>query len=272
MYLLGIVCALVAALAYGSASILQSVGVKRAGSASGVLRQPLYLIGLTMDGAGFVVSVVALQFLPLFLVQAMVASSVIWTALFGALIGTHLGRSGWTGLSVALAGLVLLGASADAEGGIQLPIGWRWVVLACVLPIAALGWWGHRRRSPSVVALGAGLAFSMVAISARSLDFPHPWWHIIADPGLWALVANGVAGSALFAMAVEIGMVTRISAVTFTTETVLPSAVGLLFLGDTVRHGFWPVAAVGFILAVGGAIALSRFSEGVPAEPDAATV
>ncbi len=264
MFVVGICCALGAAVAYGSASVLQSVGVRRAGSAGAVVRDPLYLIGLCLDGGGFVVAVIALQFLPLFLVQSMVATSVVWTALLGVLIGSHLGRSGWIGLAVAMVGLILLGLGAAAEGGRELSAGWRWVLLACAAPILAIGLLGHRRKAPSTVAFAAGLAFSLVAVNARSLEFPHPIWHLLGDPSLWALAANGIAGTVLFAMAVEIGMVTRISAVTFTTETVLPSAVGLLFLGDTVRTGFWPVAGLGFVLAVGGAIALSRFSEGIP--------
>jgi len=72
--LTGLFCAVAAALAYGSASVLQSIGIRRAGAKgvgasglAGLKGQPLYFIGLALDGAGFFAMVVALQFLPLFL-------------------------------------------------------------------------------------------------------------------------------------------------------------------------------------------------------------
>ncbi len=264
--LIGLLCALGAALAYGTASILQAIGARRAAAAgsslSGLAAQPIYYLGLALDGVGFVGAVVALHFLPLFLVQALTASSVLVTAVLATLVlGSRLGRFGVLALAAAVVGLVLLALSAQAEVAIALPPAWQWAVLAGVAPIALLGRWGSRRRRPPIVALGAGLAFAAVAISARSVELPDPLWHVLGDPLLWAVAAGGIVGTLLFAVAVQIGDVTRISAVTFTTETVLPAAVGLLFLGDEVRPGFWPVAVLGFVLAVAGAISLSRFSE-----------
>ncbi len=264
--LTGLLCAFAAALAYGSASILQAIGARRAAAAgstlSGLAAQPIYYLGLALDGAGFVGAVVALHFLPLFLVQAVTASSVLVTAALATLVlGARLGRGGMLALGTAVLGLVLLALSAQAEEAVALPSVWQWVVLGGLAPIALLGWWASRNRRPAVVALAAGLAFAVVAISARSLDLPDPLWHVLGDPLLWSVAAGGIVGTLLFAVAVQIGEVTRISAITFTSETVLPAAVGLLFLGDEVRTGFGPVAALGFVLAVGGAIALSRFAE-----------
>jgi hypothetical protein len=44
-------------------------------------------------------------------------------------------------------------------------------------------------------------------------------------------------------------------------ETVPPAVVGVLFLGDTTRHGLTGIAALGFVLAVVSALALARFGE-----------
>ena len=74
-------------------------------------------------------------------------------------------------------------------------------------------------------------------------------------------MVNGILGTALFAMALQRGRVTLVAGVTFTTETVLPAIVGLTVLGDRVREGYALVAAAGFLIAVGGAIALARFTE-----------
>ena len=274
--LIGLVCALLAALAYGSASILQADGIHRAGgeSLTALIHQPLYLIGLGLDGVGFVGAVVALQFLPLFLVQAVVAASVGVTAVIAAMRGARLGRAGWIALAAAAVGLVLLALSADSEEGNQLPLLWRWVLLLSAFPVAALFVIGPRLWSglaAPVLSFGAGLGFSVVAIAARSLEFPHPWWRLLRDPGFWAVLAGGGVAIGLFALALQAGSVTSVSAITFTTETVVPAAIGLGFLGDGVRAGYWPVAVAGFVLAVGGAVALARFAEGPP-QPDAVPV
>ena len=93
---------------------------------------------------------------------------------------------------------------------------------------------------------------------------PSPLWHVVIDPAIWAIVVNGVLGAALFALALQRGRVTVVAAVSYTTSTVVPSVVGLLFLGDEVRSGFALVATAGFLIAVSGAIALARFTEPLP--------
>jgi hypothetical protein len=44
-------------------------------------------------------------------------------------------------------------------------------------------------------------------------------------------------------------------------ETVIPSAIGLAFLGDRIRPGYEVVAGIGLLVAIGGAVALSRLGE-----------
>ena len=116
-----------------------------------------------------------------------------------------------------------------------------------------------------MLAFGAGLAFACVAVSARSLELPDPAWQLIVQPTIWAIVINGVLGTVLFALALQRGSVTVVAAVTYTTNTVLPAAIGILFLGDEVRSGYALVATAGFLIAVSGAIALSRFATPQPA-------
>jgi len=73
--------------------------------------------GLTVDLLGFVFSVIALQLLPLFLVQAIVAASVGVTAVIVALSGRPLGRPAWVALCASLGGLVLLAVSSEPHDG-----------------------------------------------------------------------------------------------------------------------------------------------------------
>ncbi len=75
----------------------------------------------------------------------------------------------------------------------------------------------------------------------------------------------------LYATALEGGSVTTATAAVVLAETMPPAIVGVLFLGDTTRHGLAAVAGLGFALAVICAVALARFgeaSDGRPAQPE----
>lgn len=73
-------------------------------------------------------------------------------------------------------------------------------------------------------------------------------------------MANGVIATAVFARARQLRSATAVSAVMFTTNTVLPAVVGLALLGDCPRPGMVGPGAVGFLFAVAGAIAVAHFS------------
>ncbi len=266
--ILGLGCALFAAVAYGSASVLQAVAAQRTEQGSGLdprlmvrlARSVPYLSGLGLDLAGFVASLVALRTLPLFLVQSAVASSVGVTAVIAAAIGVRLRGREVASLIVLAAGLVMLALSAQPEQGAPITLTYRWGLLASVVLLGAAGAIAARhggRSSAPALAFLAGLAFTVVAVSARSLALPSPLWQIVADPGLWAILAHSALGMLLFATALQRGSVTTAVALMFAVETVVPAVIGLAFLGDRTRAGYAPIAAVGFILTIAGTLALA---------------
>jgi len=264
----GLACALFAALAYGGASVLQGVAARRAESTSGLdlrlmvrlARSVPYLSGVSLDLAAFLASLVALQTLPLFLVQAVVAASVGVTAVISAAMGVRLRSREIASLVVLGAGLLLLAISAQPDQGTPLALGLRWALLTSVIPLGAAGMFaargGGRWSSPALAVL-AGLAFTVVAVAARSLTVPDPLWHGLTDPGLWAIVAHGTLGMLLFATALQRGSVTRVTALTFAVDTVVPAGIGLALLGDATRPGYAATAALGFGLTIAGALALA---------------
>jgi drug/metabolite transporter (DMT)-like permease len=268
--LVGLTFAILASVGSGLGSAIEAFGVRRAtrrgrhhGALPPLIHEPLYLAGLTVDLLGFAFTVVALQLLPLFLVQAVVASSVAVTALVVAFSGKPLGRPGWIALASSLVGLVLLAFSSTSHDVPPLAPVWHWLLLGMALPLAGLGAIGLRIKEPwsaPVLAFAAGLAFTCVAVSARGLDIPDPAWRLALQPSLWAIVVDGLLGTVLFALALQRGRVTVVAAVTFTTNTVLPAAIGIFVLGDQVRSGYALVATAGFLIAVGAAIALARFT------------
>jgi drug/metabolite transporter (DMT)-like permease len=266
--ILGLACALFAALSYGSASVLQSIAAQKTESSPGLdpqlfvrlARSAPYLLGLGLDGAAFLASLVALRTLPLFLVQSAVASSVGVTAVIAGVIGARLRGREIASLVVLGCGLLLLAVSAQPEQGRPLTLPVRWSLLSCVVILGAAGALAARsetRSGASALAVLSGLAFTVVAVSARALTVPSPVWHVLTDPGLWAIITLGGLGMLLFATALQRGSVTSTTALTFAVETIVPAAIGLAFLGDSTRPGFAVVAAVGFLLTISGTLALA---------------
>ena len=280
--LFGLLGALAAAICYGSATVLQAVGVRRlAASPAGapLLRRGwegrLYAVGLALDGIGFLASLVALRTLPLFVVQSAVASSVGVTAVLAVLLlGARLSRREVVALVVVGLGLLLLALSAGTEQAAALSSPWDWVVLAAAAPVAALAVVAVRlprgsRWSAALLATAAGLGFGGVGVAARVIAVPDPWWHLVGDPLAWAVAVYGVLATLCYALALERGSATTTAAVTFGVETVVPAAIGLLWLGDSVRPGFALPAAVGFLATLGGCLALAGRAE-VPGDAVAA--
>ncbi|SER14299.1 hypothetical protein [Microlunatus flavus] len=270
MLALSWVAAFVACVGYGLGSVLQSVGANSTGEVSGlggvgrILRQLPYLVGLGLDGVGFVGNVVALQRLPLFLVQSILVGSVGVTALVAALRGQRLDWRDWASLGGLAAGLVLLCVTADpAPAAPLLPPG-QWLLLAATVVPVAVGLVGLRLRGKTaavVLAAAAGLAWTGVALASRAFSAEHLSWSALAHPLVWTVVVQGVLGTIFFALALQRGDVTTVTAVTFMLELLVPSLLGVVLFGDGVLPGQLPLAGLGFVLAVAGTVSLVRFAE-----------
>ncbi|TNC23928.1 DMT family protein [Amycolatopsis alkalitolerans] len=268
----GWVCAVVAAVAYGVASVLQAVAARAVGGGGRgvdprllvrVFRQWRYVAGTGLDVVGFLAQLVALRVLPLFAVQAALASSLAVTAVAAIGIGARLYAREWAAVAAVCAGLALLGASAHGEGSTPVGLAFH---LALVIATAMLGVAGaaagradDRTRSPAL-GLVAGLAFGLVAVAGRIIATSSVG-AFLSDPATYAIAGSGVLGMLFFASALQRGSVTTATASMVVGETVLPSVIGVLFLGDTTRSGLGILAAAGFVLAVVSALALARFGE-----------
>jgi drug/metabolite transporter (DMT)-like permease len=268
----GLAGALGAAVAYGAGSVLQDVGARRT-HASGSLdprlllrlaRQAPYVAGLGCDLLGFALSLVALRTLPLFAVQAAVASSIGVTALLAAWVLRQVPRRrDVAALCVLGAGLLLLGASAAPDRPASLPRWGGWLVLALAAVVAVAGWALARRSGEQAgVVLGgvAGVAYGGVGVAARAVGVPHPLWHGLGDPLVLAVVAYGLLGTLLYATSLQRAPVTTATAALFAAETVVPALVGLAVLGDRARPGLAPIAALGFAVTVAACLALTRYA------------
>jgi len=276
-----LLAALLSALCYGIASVLQAISVRAASRRSvaqvgeagqGVdtgllvrmLRQGLFLTSILIDLVGFVAQLVALRRLPLFAVQAIIASNLAVTAVFAAwLMRVRLAAREWVAVGGVIVGVGLLGLSAGAEGAARVGSAFK---LGLIVAVAAVGVAGFAvARLPNPVrtpALGAiaGLGYGVVAVAARILP-GFGALQLVKSPASYTLAAAGILSFLLYATALEGGSVTTATAAVILAETTPPAIVGIIFLGDTTRPGLTGVAVTGFVLAVASALALARFGE-----------
>ena len=277
--LASLTAALVAALFYGIASVMQSVAAHEASNrkpqdadAGGVdpgllprmLRQWRFVVSLCLDALGFVAQLIALQRLPLFAVQAIVAANLAVTAVVASMvIKVRLSWREWLAVTGVVAGVGLLGSSAGPEGASQAGVMFK---LALIVAIAALGLIGlaaARLRDPArTLALGlvAGFGYGVIGIAARVLNGFEPLT-LLRDPAAYAVAAAGIVSFVFYATALEGGSVTVATAAVVLAETLPPAVIGVVFLGDRTRPGLEPAAIAGFLLAVASAVMLARFGE-----------
>ena len=262
--------AIVACVGYGVASVLQSVAAKRAAAVVGltglalIIKQVPYLLGLVADGLGFTGNVLALQRLPLFLVQSIVAGSVGVTAVIASMRGAHLSWKDWTSLAVLGAGLIFLSITAVPTAAARISlIDERVILLLAIVPVIVglIGFRMNGRASTIVLSCAAGLGFTGVAVAARGIGADDVTWSLLLNPLLWAIIVHGAVGMSFFTVALQRDAVTLVTAITFVFEVVVPSLIGVALFGDAIEHGRMPFAIAGFVLAVGGAVSLSRFAD-----------
>ena len=276
--LVSLIAAVIAAIFYGVASVMQAIAARAAShrgpdeTSAGVdpgllprmLRQWRFVISICLDALGFVAQLVALNRLPLFAVQAFVASNLAVTAVVASrVVGVTLSWREWAAAIGVVAGIGLLGASAGAEGAAQVGAAFKVALIVAVAGLTLVGVAAGKLDEPyRTTALGvtAGFGYGVLSIAARVLDGFSPL-QLARDPAAYVIIAAGIISFTFYASALEGGSVTVATAAVVLAETIPPAVVGVIFLGDQSRRGLAVVAWGGFVLAVAAAVMLARFGE-----------
>jgi drug/metabolite transporter (DMT)-like permease len=268
--LLGLGAAFGGAAVFGVAAVLQAVAARREPLVRGVdpfllvrlLRQLPFVAAVALNLSGFLLHVAALRLLPLFLAQAITASSVAITAVLSArVLHIRLTRLEVAAVVSVCVGLALLTATASSTGTTAPADRVGQTLLAAAAVVAVAGVLVARLQgSVGAASLGlvAGLGFAVVAVAARVLPGLDPT-SLLQAPATYALVASGPLAFLLYAMALQRAGVLTATAPSLLTQTVVPALVGVVVLGDELRDGALPLAAVGLLLAVTGILLLTRY-------------
>ncbi|MEW1924656.1 hypothetical protein [Streptomyces sp. NPDC088360] len=279
------ICALGSAVCFGTASVFQAVAARATapGTGSGVdpalllraVKQWRYVVGLALDGLGFLLQIVALRSIPIYAVGAALAASLAVTAVVASrLLRVRLSGVEWAAVGVVCAGLAMLGLASGDEGEGVGSTTLRYVMLGVAVGVLVLGALAGRlpgRGRALALGLGAGFGFGVVEVAVRLIDDVSPG-ALVRNPACYALLVGGGAAFLLLTSALQRGSVTTATAGMVIGETIGPAVVGVVWLGDRTRDGLEWLAVLGFVVAVVGALALARFgeapapSEGVPVE------
>ncbi|GAA1973295.1 hypothetical protein GCM10009798_38150 [Nocardioides panacihumi] len=277
---LALLCALGTSLCYGLGSVLQGAAAMDIAPAARLdphllltlTRTWRYPTGLALDGVGFLLSLVALRSLPLYVVQSVVSSSLAVTAIAAVVfLGLRMRRREWAALVSVVVGLTMVGLSAASQQPDAVGTRGQVVILivAVALVLTSIAVVRVSDRSGAWVLGGAaGLAFGVVAVAARALPaFPsgsrpaHDAQLLLTAPALYALLLAAAFALTAYATALQRGTVVQATAPLVVGETVLPALAGLALFGDHPRPGWGAVAVVGFVVAVGASLLLSRYGD-----------
>ncbi|MBD0862649.1 hypothetical protein IA539_15745 [Gordonia sp. zg691] len=278
MFVIGIIAASLAAVAYGLSTVLRALGAQRVAAAAeedvpgsgtslrsilAAFRDPAFVVGTVLVIVGFTGGAVAARLLPLFLAQTIVAGNLIVTALLGTvLLGTALRGRDVVAMGVVVASLCILGASASHQAATKHDMAFHWALFAGTTTVAVVGIAVVHllgRRGAIVAGALAGAMYGALAVAVRVLDGVHPLDPavMLSDPAAWTIAIAGASAFYIQTIALAMGPVNAVTAVLVVGETGIPSVIGVLFLGDRAVDGLQWLACVGFVGAVVGAFAVA---------------
>ncbi|UVF79721.1 EamA/RhaT family transporter [Gordonia mangrovi] len=292
MFMIGVIAACLAAIAYGMSTVLRALGARRVAmtaraegveakhtnaaggpslrSTTSTFLDPAFILGTMMVVVGFAGGALAARFLPLFLSQTIVSANLVVTALLGTImLNIALHTRDWIAIWLVVLSLCLLGMSAEHHTGGGESAVFHWELFVATLGLCAIALFCVYRLGKHAAIVGgatAGLLFGVIAIAVRILDGVDPFDPValIIDPAAWTIAVAGAVGFFVQTVALQIGAVNGVTAVLVVGETAGPSLVGVLFLNDNAKPGLGWLAIVGFVGAVVGAVLVAWYGSGDP--------
>ncbi|MER5308491.1 DMT family transporter [Streptomyces sp. NPDC002773] len=243
--LLSVLLALVSAVAYAAAAIVQErVAASATGPRYAPLRSRAWWGSVLLNGVGAALHVAALAYGPLSLVQPLGALTIVFALPMAALfVGRRAGRRAWRGAlmaTVGLAGLLSLTSGAEAR---SLADGDRWLLTVCTFGLVGVLFMaahlvGRSVLRSVVLAAAAGVSFGMASVFTKAVAEVWTSAAPLAEwTGLLVLSAFAVTGLLLSQASYRgAGLAAPLATVTV-VNPVVAAAVGLTLFGESFRYG-----------------------------------
>ena len=234
-----------------------------------VVRNRIWLAGVSLNVAGFFAQALALHSGSLTLVQPLLTTDIVFLLLF-----LHFGpapvrvnRQAFIGAASIMAGLSVLLVVARPHGGTRTPAVLPWLAAAIVVTLLIIvGSLVMRRTSKSRLRAGiggatAGLHFAFTAAWTKLVidQLQYGVWHTLFSWQLLGLFIVGVSSVITMQSMYGAGSLAITQPALEITEALAGIAMGILLFGDTVNDSAWALAAqsVSGLLAAIGIVLLS---------------
>jgi drug/metabolite transporter (DMT)-like permease len=263
-------CALGAAFCYAAAAVVQQrsarqVDARHAGRISllwSLLHRPVWLAGIAVDVAGYVLQAVALRYGSLALVQALLVSGLGFAVVLAAATGERATRRDLAGSAAIAAGLMLFVLGAPVGGTSSAPFA-RWAVagaatlgLSAVFVLAAARAVGPSRRA-ALYAAAAGVAYGLTGALTKTVVRPGQLdAHLVLTWPPYALAAVSLAGMVVVQTSFQAGPVTASLPVLTAAEPVWAWVLGAALFSERAHHP--APAVVGAVVAALGIVVVAR--------------
>ena len=234
-----------------------------------LLRQPIWLLGLGLEIAGFLLEAVAFSVAPATLVAPVVACDMLVFVVLGSIVfGSRFSGTGLCGAGAMMCavGLLTLAFSPDVKLGspadnVQLAA----FLAGCIVVAGAASLLGTRalaaeRRlaAAAVFSMAAGIAYGLATMSTRQVgrtfSIHHPW-SLLATVTPYVLVGCSVLGISLSQRALQTNPITAFP-LTSAVAAFLPVILGAALLGDQVPTGGLRALFVGALALLAAGVTL----------------
>ena len=272
---MGSVLAFLAACAFGLGTVLQQKGTLQTSGGDGsshwlvqILREPVWLAGMLLQGSGWILQAVALDKGPLMTVQAITTLSLVIALPFGWwLTGQHIDRKVVLGASAVVAGIVVFLSVGSPQGGTSHPSAQAWwtaclLILILVLVTARIG--RTREGAARALLFGSAAGFGFALQTAVTKEFVTVIGGgaiaLLSSWTIYVLIVSAVAGFVLQQSALKTGVLAPAMASSNAVSLFGGVILGALVYDETLGsgNGHLVPALAGLVLAVLGVVLLAR--------------
>ncbi|MET0908596.1 MAG: DMT family transporter [Ilumatobacteraceae bacterium] len=279
--------ALVAAFLFAVAATLQQKGALNLPKVSlsdpssllKLIGQTMWLVGTIALLCGYVVQAIALDEGRLSIIQPLLVTTVVFALPLGYwLTDQHVGPREIVGAAVIMCGLALFTVLADPAGGNENAPNLEWAIAIASIAIAsaALLYFGGRDGSDpgtraAVYGSVAGMLFGLsAALTKPTLTFlSEGVGTMLSNWQPYVLAVAGILGFVLQQVSLGTGRLAPAVATVSTINPVVGILIGTILLDETWSRPAWhvAVAAIGLVVALGGAVVISLSSQAGTSSP-----
>lgn len=271
-----IVLAVLAAMMFALGTVLQQKvaaevpdeEAMKAGLLLRLVRRPVWLAGIVIDGIGFLFQAAALHFGRLVVVQPLLATSVVFALPFGAWINKRrITKNDLVGAGAVTGGLVLFLVLADPQGGVDDASTLGWVVSGAIAAVICLGLIGASRGRPpsakaTLLGMAAGILFGFSAALTLTVvdNLDQGVVGILTDWHLYALIAVGWISMTLSQASLQTGALAPAISTQMSVDPITSVLLGVLIFQEKIHDTFGEaaLALTGLAVMVAGLVILAR--------------